>query len=431
MSGELEAAGALATAGLAGGVLEGRGPGEAAEGACLNCGAKLEGRFCSACGQSAHPHRSLGHVFEEFLHGVIHFDTKAWRTLPMVIFRPGTLTRNYVYGKRARYISPLALFLFTIFAMFFAFAFIQMPGLNQTPAEQRTSAVERIAEARAELAERERELAEAIAAPPPTDGTPPDLAERLARMEVGLAQDEVERRERALEMIDETLAQGARVDVTANQDEDASRAVETPEPPAEAGEGVASAPTQAAADGVETGADAGRNNVGWRPGETWQDGVARAARNRSFVTINGMGELNERVNKKLENPDLALYKVQQTAYKFSFLLVPISLPFIALLFMWKRGVTFYDHVVYALYALSFASLLFIAIIAASQSPLTSWVIGWLVGIGLPVHTYFHLKGAYKLGWWSALWRTFFMLTFAVIILTFFLIAIFLLGLGTG
>ena len=119
MSGELEAAGALATAGLAAGAIEGRGPhGGDHGGTCINCGAEITGPFCAQCGQASHPHRSLTHVVEEFLHGVLHFDTKAWRTLPMVIFRPGTLTRNYVYGKRARYISPLALFLFTIFFMF-------------------------------------------------------------------------------------------------------------------------------------------------------------------------------------------------------------------------------------------------------------------------------------------------------------------------
>jgi hypothetical protein len=54
--------------------------------------------------------------------------------------------------------------------------------------------------------------------------------------------------------------------------------------------------------------------------------------------------------RPIASPDLALYKIRQAAYKFSFLLVPISVPFIALLFLWKRGVTVYDHVVYTLYA---------------------------------------------------------------------------------
>ena len=124
MGGELEAAGALTTAGLAAGAIEGRGATQAGEGACLNCGAALAGRYCAQCGQAAHAHRTLSHMFEEVLHGLFHLDTKAWRTLPLLVARPGTLTRNYIYGKRARYISPLALFLFTIFLMFFVFAFV-------------------------------------------------------------------------------------------------------------------------------------------------------------------------------------------------------------------------------------------------------------------------------------------------------------------
>ncbi|MGH6950046.1 MAG: DUF3667 domain-containing protein, partial [Vitreimonas sp.] len=142
----------------------------------------------------------------------------------------------------------------------------------------------------------------------------------------------------------------------------------------------------------------------------------------------GMDRLNEKFREKMENPDYALYKIQQTAYKFSFLLAPLSLPFIALLFLWKRGVTLYDHMAYALYALSFASLLFVAIMLTSQSSWTSWLTGWLMFPTLPVHTYFHLKGAYALGWFSALWRTFFMLIFALIVTIVFLILIIVLGL---
>src|SRR5688572_7491098 len=113
MSGEFEAAGAMATAGLVAGAIEGREGQAPGEGGCLNCGAQLTGAYCSACGQAAHANRGLIHVLEEFLHGIFHFDTKVWRTLPLAIFRPGTLTRNYVYGKRARYLSPLAFFLLT------------------------------------------------------------------------------------------------------------------------------------------------------------------------------------------------------------------------------------------------------------------------------------------------------------------------------
>lgn len=420
MSGELEAAGALATAGLVAGAIEGREPGEAIDGACLNCGAKIEGRFCSNCGQSAHPHRTLFGVFEEFLHGVLHFDTKAWRTLPMVIFRPGTLTRNWVYGKRARYISPLALFLFTVFFMFFAFAFIEAPvGLSGAPEEQRAEAVRELAQAREDLANAERDLAAARVAPPPTDGTPADLGVRMAELEVRLAQEDVTRREAAITRIDDLITERL-AEATGDTPPKAETAPTEGDAPSAAGPEDSATP-----DGEFRG-----NGALIRDGETWKDGLARAAREGRVNILPQFPEWNKRMVKKLENPDLALYKVQQTGYKFSFLLVPFSLPFIALLFLWKRGVTFYDHVVYALYALSFASMMFVAIIFLAKSNYTSWIIPWLLGVAFPIHTFFHLGGAYKLGVWSALWRTFFMLTFATVALSFFIIAIFVLGLGT-
>ena len=82
--------------------------GTAAHGHCGNCGAQLNGTYCGVCGQAGHLHRSLLHLAEEFLHGVLHFDTKGFRTLPLLVARPGLLTRRYIAGQRTRYVSPLA-----------------------------------------------------------------------------------------------------------------------------------------------------------------------------------------------------------------------------------------------------------------------------------------------------------------------------------
>ncbi len=86
-----------------------------------------------------------------------------------------------------------------------------------------------------------------------------------------------------------------------------------------------------------------------------------------FVVRTGWPEFDKKIMHKLENPELAVSKFQNAAYKFAFLLVPISLPFLWLLFFWKRGLTLFDHTVYILYSLSFVSLLFIVI-----SLMSSW-----------------------------------------------------------
>jgi hypothetical protein len=97
--------------------------------------------------------------------------------------------------------------------------------------------------------------------------------------------------------------------------------------------------------------------------------------------------------------------------------------------LWKRGVTLYDHVVVSLYELSFVSLLFVLMVSVARVGALMWLVPMLVLFALPAHTFFHLKGAYALGWFSAIWRTFFMMIFATIALSLFLVAIVILGLA--
>ena len=124
MSGEIEAAGELATGALLGRAMEpsaGEGHGDS-HGLCLNCGTALVGSHCHNCGQAGHVHRSLSAIGHDILHGVFHFEGKLWRTLPMLAWRPGELTRRYIDGERARFVSPMAIFLFSVFAMFAVFS---------------------------------------------------------------------------------------------------------------------------------------------------------------------------------------------------------------------------------------------------------------------------------------------------------------------
>src|SRR5687767_5682858 len=79
----------------AGGRVPETDPGHTDEGSCLNCGTGLIGPHCHACGQRAHVHRTLGAFFHDLVHGVLHFEGKTWRTLPLLVWRPGRLTREY------------------------------------------------------------------------------------------------------------------------------------------------------------------------------------------------------------------------------------------------------------------------------------------------------------------------------------------------
>lgn len=91
-------------------------------GNCLNCGATLTGRWCASCGQPAHIHRTVSEIWHELLHGVLHMDGKLWRTLPELARRPGELTRRYIAGERAKFVSPFALFLFSALLMYASYS---------------------------------------------------------------------------------------------------------------------------------------------------------------------------------------------------------------------------------------------------------------------------------------------------------------------
>lgn len=82
---------------------------------CLNCGQALADprpRFCGQCGQetSLRPPRFFEFV-QQF--GGAYFSTEGalWRTLGLLLFRPGELTRRYLAGRRKHYVLPLRLYL--------------------------------------------------------------------------------------------------------------------------------------------------------------------------------------------------------------------------------------------------------------------------------------------------------------------------------
>ena len=86
---------------------------------CANCGVALAGLYCHACGQRHEPHiHSIGHFLAEAAESVTHADSRLWRTLLPLLFRPGFLTVEFFAGRRARYLPPIRLYLVLSVALF-------------------------------------------------------------------------------------------------------------------------------------------------------------------------------------------------------------------------------------------------------------------------------------------------------------------------
>lgn len=288
------------------------------------------------------------------MHGVLHLDGKLWATLPLLAFKPGNLTRRYVAGERAKFVSPMSMFLFTVFAMFAVF---QMVGISA-----------------------------------PTDFGKGVMDNFSVDSEF---QREIQQQITTLEKERDGLPKGN----TRRQGIDAEIAVLS-------------------------------KMISAEP-ETTVVGRAKIKlddKNTIIVEQRTMDVFGSGVIKKWQqNPSLMLYKLQSNGYKFSWLLIPLSVPFLWLLFARRRQFKAYDHAVFVTYSLSFMSLLFIVMSIMSVTPVGGEWAFLLLVIGAPLHLYKQLRYAYGLTRFSAMWR-FLVLQFCVmIVLVLFLQALLVLG----
>jgi hypothetical protein len=101
-------------------VLEGRDAKLTDARPCPNCNELLWGQYCASCGQRA---RARMITFWELLKDagdlLASLDSRIWRTLGLLMFRPGRLTLDYLQGKRARFVPPMRLFIATTLVFFF------------------------------------------------------------------------------------------------------------------------------------------------------------------------------------------------------------------------------------------------------------------------------------------------------------------------
>src|SRR5271168_357378 len=96
---------------------------------CKNCGALLLGRYCVDCSQAADVHvPTTKELLHELLEGLTHSDSRLWRTLKYLWFKPGELTREFVAGRRAAYLPPFRLYLVVSILFFLIASFVHTRG---------------------------------------------------------------------------------------------------------------------------------------------------------------------------------------------------------------------------------------------------------------------------------------------------------------
>jgi hypothetical protein len=91
---------------------------------CLNCGATVQGKYCHVCGQeNVEPKETFWHMVTHFFYDITHFDSSFFHTIHHLVLKPGFLSKEYMLGRRASYLHPVRMYVFTsaiFFLLFFS-----------------------------------------------------------------------------------------------------------------------------------------------------------------------------------------------------------------------------------------------------------------------------------------------------------------------
>jgi len=89
---------------------------------CLNCGTVVQGKYCQHCGQeNVEPKETFWHMFTHFFYDITHFDSSFFHTIHHLILKPGFLSKQYMMGRRASYLHPIQMYVFTSAIFFLLF----------------------------------------------------------------------------------------------------------------------------------------------------------------------------------------------------------------------------------------------------------------------------------------------------------------------
>jgi hypothetical protein len=377
---------------------------------CANCGATLEGWYCHSCGQNADTHhRTILHLIWEAIEGMFHLDGRLAKTLPLLLFKPGVLAKDYMEGRIARHVPPFRTFLVALLLFIFAaeHAIHQIKHHQEIEAEHRAAELAtpegRAKEAgkmRADAVEtRDETLKEAAS---DRDEALKDPDEDKAKVAAAYAADVQKAHARYAERIaradavekDPKIAQALAHKLTGKAAADQVRSLNFEDGPDALG-----AQAQAMAE------DNQRGRPVTKPALTYSETKAHSNTTVHVQSPLVRGNwLKERTAKAIENPDYYLLVMFGWAHRLAVLLLPIVGLSLALVYVNKRQYFIYDHLLVATNLLSF-SFLANALGLVLPHALQPSYFG-ILSLWVPINLFQTLRGGYGSSIFGALLKTF-------------------------
>jgi len=334
------------------------------EGVCANCGATLMGPVCHACGQHADLYkRPVWRLIGDSVSDMFALDGRVVRTLVALMAFPGRVTRDYLKGRRGRYIPPFRLYLIASLAFFLILPLVSpSDSMIGNDAGAAAASRERLDEALASGEITEDNYRAAIAA-----------LETLAVFdpEVAFAVDP------APEPADEADAGAGAGDAPADGEGEAPVVMDF-------SRGLSPEAAQAMRRVIvpeEFGAST-ETVTGWRTA-------------RAFIA--------DRIERLASRPDRWAAESLAWAPRIMFVMVPLFAGLLGLAYAWRRGFLYFDHLVTAL---QFHAAIFIAMLLAMALGLVITP-GWVVlAFFIYAHAYLYrlLRVVYSTGRLQAVMR---------------------------
>ncbi|MEO8000797.1 MAG: DUF3667 domain-containing protein [Arenimonas sp.] len=359
---------------------------------CGNCGTELLGDTCYQCGQPTKGLvRQFSSIMGDFLDTVLNIDTRVFRTIGPLIYKPGFLTQEYFSGRRIRYVSPVRLFFF-LAVLTFLLAQFSLP--DDMASNQGNSPVQ-------------------------VNANGDDKIGRAKTI------DEVERvRSHALEQLDEAKKDAAGVPMVGAAFERAKTDVNlkadkkiadlksrmTPEMLAQLKPAKPVSPTKPAVD--QTNADMDdEGNISFN-GELWDAkknpikvSWLPDAINKWFNSLTERAQKNgKRVNK---DPKVIIDALLSALPMTLFLMLPVFALLLKIMFIFKRRL-YMEHLIVALHSHAFLMLSILLLIFFND--MSAWFSGaaWLTAacgmltailwIWMPIYLFLMQKRVYQQGW---------------------------------
>lgn len=381
---------------------------------CPNCGDGRPSRFCATCGQNDRNYvRGLVPVVWEFFRESLEVDSRLFRTLKLLLFRPGSLSTEFTANRRAAYMSPVRLYLFASFLFFLVLS--TMPGSFFLQAGQGDFEVEFDALADPEEVEDVGDVEDAQEA-----ADVEDAADARGAADI---QDPVDAEDWASDRANRARIDALKAAVKPNQRQkvedlfnraDTTGAagfarmlawlVQPPDWVLDAGDD----------DAVAVGPDAGADSAADAAGPSGEQRRPNAAVRLLLST--GV--------EFLHDPNLFVQRFVGNLPVAMFLMLPLLALALALCY-WKRF--FVEHLVFAMHVQTFTFVVLAVALVVPDAGAGMWV-QLVLALVQPVYGYVALKRFYGNGWivtfikgWI-IWWLYFMIVFFGMVATFFMTA---------